>query len=99
MASLNRDQMDWLVLLCVNATVPAVLLWETHSGEITRTIAVVSGLVCLLFMNGLILTKMRARSGRDGQPISNLKVLGGAGLGLFAALVLGNYPLTVGKAV
>jgi hypothetical protein len=79
--------MDWLVLLCADATVPAVLVWKTHSGEVRPIIALVSGLLCLLVTNALVLMAISKHNKRTGQPTSKSLLLGATGLGVFVALL------------
>jgi len=89
MSPLKRNQLDWLLLLCVDATVPVILVWKTHSGEVQPVIALVSGLLCLLVGNVVVLIAIRNRNGRTGQPNSKWLVLGASGVGVIVALVMG----------
>lgn len=88
MASSNRHRLDWLVLSCLNATIPALLVWKTRSGETTPTVAVLSGLLCLIVMNVMVLMAIRKRNARTGQLTSKWIVRGSFGLGLLAALAM-----------
>jgi hypothetical protein len=79
--------MDWLLLLCMDAAVPVVLVWKTHSGEVQPITALMSGLLCLLVGNAIVLTAIHKRSRRTGQPTSKWLVLKATGLSVLAALV------------
>lgn len=74
------------MLLCMNVTVPVVLVWKTHMGAIPPSIALVSGLLCLLLGNFVLIVAIK-RKHQKGQPPSNRLVPGAIGLGAISALI------------
>lgn len=84
---LKRNQLDWLMLLCMNATVTVVLVWKTHLGEIPPSVALISAPLCLLLLNFVIIIAVRKRNHQKGQPTSKRLVPGAIGLSAMAALV------------
>ncbi len=45
----------WLILVCVNGTVPSVILWKYHTGEISSSIALLCGVIVLAVGNTFVL--------------------------------------------
>lgn len=50
-----RQHIQWFVLLCVNLTIPAFLIWQFRSGEITQVNAVICAAICIIGLNALVL--------------------------------------------
>jgi hypothetical protein len=59
---------DWLLLVCVNLTVPVMIGWERHSGQVGAGIGAYSGLASVLLLNSVVVIAARARNKRIGQP-------------------------------
>jgi hypothetical protein len=68
--SLSRTQLDYLLMGLVNATIPAILMWEHGSGDVTRHIALVTGFVSVLAFNAALLMGIIARNRRENQVTS-----------------------------
>ena len=69
-ASTRQERHQWLVLLCVNLTIAALLIWKFRAGEITRTNAVISAAVCVICANAAALYGFYRRIQRtDGDPV------------------------------
>ena len=76
----------WLILICVNGTVPSVILWKYHAGEISSAIALLCGAIVLAVCNTVVLLGFQKRSKRDGSPIQRSLVVGVIALAIVALL-------------
>ncbi len=83
----SRQQLDWLVLLCVNLTIPVMLGWKTYSGDLTANVAIISALVTLLFMNCVVVVGIKSRRKRQGIETPRSFIFWAVGLAVFSALV------------
>jgi hypothetical protein len=62
-----RKRLDWLILLCIDVTVPAVVLWKFHLGEISKANALITTAIALIGCNLVLLQAIRKRS-QSGEP-------------------------------
>jgi len=85
MTSVSRKNLDWLVLIVGNLTVPVMVAWKHHAGEATQTVASVSGLVSLLVLNSVLITAIHFREKRKNEVIPRGFVIGVVGFALFSA--------------
>jgi hypothetical protein len=92
MSSLSRQQLDWFTLLCVNATVPAMLAWKTYSGDITVKVAMMTAIIILPIMNSVVVIGVRSRRKRQSIETPRSFILGAVGMAVVSAVVP---PLTV----
>jgi hypothetical protein len=83
----TRMAKDWLLLACVNLTVPIVVAWKRHSGDASAAVAVVSGLVSLAVLNTVFTALIRARDRRQGRASRHGLAVATVGLAIFSALV------------
>lgn len=77
------------MLLSADAAVPAVLVWKTGSGDIRPVTTLLSGLLCLVAVNAVVLIAICRRNQRRGQSTSKWMLLGATGLGFLFALATG----------
>jgi hypothetical protein len=87
MAQWTREAKDWLLLVCIDATVPITIAWERYAGGASTTIAIVSGLASLAALNTVLIATISARNKRQGQGVSSSLFIGGIGRMMFAALL------------
>jgi hypothetical protein len=87
MAKLSRKAIDWLALVCIDATVPAVIVWKHHSGEVTAAVALTSSLISLGIGSAVFLGAVHSRNRRRGQGTSRGFLVSAAGLAVISALV------------
>jgi len=84
--SLSRRQIDWLVLVCVDATVPAMLAWKKHAGSVTVSVAILTAFCVLAAMNATFLLAFVRRNRIQSTPTSRAFIAGAIGLALLSAL-------------
>lgn len=87
MARLSRNTLDWLMLACIDVTVPTVVIWKHHTGEASSTVAVIVGFLSLVVLNVVLLRAIHRRGQRLGQNTSGGFISGAAGLALLSALL------------
>jgi hypothetical protein len=87
MAPWAREAKDWLVLVCIDAGVPITIEWKRHTGEVSATVAIVSGLVSLAVLNAVLILTIRARNKRQGQGVPRGLVIGAIGIAMLGASV------------
>ena len=87
MSSPSRQQLDWLMLACVNATVPAMLAWKTYSGDVTVKVSILTAIIILPVMNGVVVVGVRSRRKRQGIETPRSFIFWAVGLAMFSALV------------
>lgn len=63
---ISRRQLEYAVVACVNATVPAIVLWKRYSGEVTSTVAVLTALISLAIVNTVLIVGLRSKQRRLG---------------------------------
>jgi len=87
----NRVRSNWLIIGCANGTVPIVIIWKYHAGEIGYTVALLAGAIVLTVGNIAILLGFRQLSKREGGPLGKRLVVGAAVLAIaaFLATILG----------
>lgn len=51
--TLSRSQREYLLVVCINAAVPVMLLWKRYSGEVSWLVAVCSAAITLVLMNAI----------------------------------------------
>jgi len=84
----SRKPLDWLIAVCVNLPIPAMMIWKRSAGELSITTAMISGLVALAFSNVVVVVAVRIRNKRSGSTTSPAFVFGTAGLAVLAATVM-----------
>jgi hypothetical protein len=84
--ALSHRQLEGLVLICVNATVPAVLVWKRHAGEVTSTTAFITSVISLAVLNAVFIAALRSQHKRQGLPRS--KGLSATAVGMAAVSLL-----------
>jgi hypothetical protein len=67
MASISRNALDWTLLAIANLTVLVVITWEHHAGEASPNVALISGFLCLLVLNSMLVRAIYSRRKRLGQ--------------------------------
>jgi hypothetical protein len=87
MAPVSRKTLDWIMLLCGDLTVPAVISWERHAGEATTTVALLIGFFSLVVLNVVIVRAILSHRKRLGEGTSRGFILGAVGLALLAGLL------------
>jgi hypothetical protein len=87
MAPISRKTLDWIMLVCSDVTVPAVISWEHHAGEATSTVAFLIGFFSLVVFNVVIVGAILSRRKRLGEGTSRGFILGAVGLALLAGLL------------
>jgi hypothetical protein len=87
MPPLSRQQLDWLILFCVNIPIPVVMGWKTYSGDLTAKVAIICALVTLLIMNSVVVVSIKSRRKRQGIATPHSFVLWALGLAVFSAFV------------
>jgi hypothetical protein len=95
MTSVSRKSLDWLILIVGDLTIPAMVAWKHHVGEVSQTVAFVSGFASLLVFNSVIITAIHFREKRKNEGIPRGFVIGSVGLALSSALltVIGVYSI------
>src|ERR1700722_13572588 len=93
MAPLSRSGIDWLMMACIDVTIPTVVIWKHHTGEASSAVAVIVGFLSLVILNAMFLSSIHVRRRRLGQNTSRGFIFGAAGLALLSALLtaLGAY--------
>jgi hypothetical protein len=86
MASVSRRNADWIILAGINLTVPVMVNWKFHTGETSRTVALTSAFVSLIFLNATLIATIRIRNRRSGQPTPLGLLAGAICLALLSAL-------------
>jgi hypothetical protein len=87
MPALSRQQLDWLILLCVNIPIPVMLGWKTYSGELTAKVAIICALAILLIMNSVVVVGIKSRRKRHGIATPRSFIFWAVGLAVFSAMV------------
>jgi hypothetical protein len=87
MAKISRKALDWWLVVCIDVTVPAVIVWKYHFGEITRAVALISGLLSLAISNAVFLAAVHARNKRHGVITARSWFAGGIGLAVVSGVV------------
>jgi hypothetical protein len=87
MTSLGRKHQDWILLAIVNLTVPVVLIWKHHTGDLSRTVALLSAILSLVLLNVILVTAIHFRNRRNRRTISGNFVIGAVALGLVSVLL------------
>jgi hypothetical protein len=82
MASLSHRQLNWLLIITVNATIPAMLIWERRSGELSIGVAVISAFLSLTTFNVVILRAIRVRDRKAGLLFQQRQIVGAIALAL-----------------
>ena len=80
---------EWLVLVCLNGTVPVAIIWKYHGGEISSAVALITGVIVLAVGNIAALLGFQKRTRRDGSPLER-RLVAGAG-----ALAVASFLLTI----
>jgi hypothetical protein len=85
-----------MLLACINLAIPAVIAWKLHTGEASTTVALLSGLISLVVLNGVAVGMILSRRKRMGQDTSRGFLIGTAGIivisGLFTAAAVHTIP-------
>jgi hypothetical protein len=87
MAKISRKALDWLALVCIDVTVPAMIAWKHHFGEVTSAVALASGLISLAIGNAVFLGAVHTRNRRSGRGTARGFLVSAAGLAVVSALV------------
>jgi hypothetical protein len=87
MPLVSRTNRVWLIVVVVNLTVPAMVVWEHHAGETSRTVALISGFASLFVLNAVIIAAIHYRDQRNGNVLQRRFAIGAIGLALVSALL------------
>jgi hypothetical protein len=87
---------EWLVLVCLNGTVPVAVIWKYHGGEISSTVALITGVVVLAVGNIAALLGFQKHARRDGSPLER-QLVAGAGALAVASFLLTIYAVSLVK--
>jgi hypothetical protein len=82
---LSRTGLDWLILVCLNATVPVVLGWKHYIGEVSAQIVLIAGLTSIVVANAVVVLAIRVRNKRQGKITSRSVGFGAIALAVLAA--------------
>ena len=90
-ASSNRLRFSWLILACINITVPILTIYKNRADETSFMIAIVSGTIIILAGNILALVAFHRRSQRDGEVLPNALFVGAGALAVvcFLSMIFG----------
>ena len=77
----------WIVIGCVNITIPLVIFWNVHTGEINRSVALYTSWICFVGFNVMCLFGAWSRDRRRGRPPSRKLIVQVAGVALPLALL------------
>jgi hypothetical protein len=98
-----RRRQDWVIVLCLNICIPAMLTYLRVTVPIDSATLLIVGICGLLLLNAAVLLTVRARSRRRGEVMTPKLAVGTVVLGILAALatVVGTRlvvaPVDVGK--
>jgi len=81
----------WIVMSSANITIPIVIIWSTHTGDLNRLGAVWSCWVCFIGLNALWLLALRSADRRVGRPGSGKRIIQAIALAFVAALLTMGY--------
>ena len=81
----------WIVMSSANITIPIVIIWSTHTGDLNRLGAVWSCWVCFIGLNALWLLALRSADRRVGRPGSGKRIIQAIALAFVAALLTTGY--------
>lgn len=70
----KRTWFDLLLISLVNATIPAVVIWDVYSGAITRDVARISGVISAVVLNAVLLLAITLRNRRRNR-ITHVRVI------------------------
>jgi hypothetical protein len=87
MPLVSRTNQGWLIVVVVNLTVPAMVVWKHHTGEASRTVALIIGFASLLVVNAVIIAAIHFQEKRSGKILQRGFVIGAIGLALVSALL------------
>jgi len=76
----------WLILACMNGTVPVAIIWRYHAGEISYSVALISSATVLAVGNAALLLAFWKCSKRDGYPLRKSQFVGAGALAILAFL-------------
>jgi hypothetical protein len=88
MAKVSRKALDWWLVACADSTVVAIIAWKHHFGEVTTSVALASGLICLAVLNIVFLAAVNARNKRHGLPTAGSFFAGAVGMAVVSSLVM-----------
>lgn len=84
---INRIKGIWLVLVCIDSTVPIMIIWKYRQGDVSSSVAVITGIIVLAGGNLAALFGFQRRSGHDGGPLKKRLVAGAAALAIVSFLL------------
>jgi hypothetical protein len=61
-----RSQLEYALVLCVNATIPAMVLWNWYSGEVSSTTAILTAVISAAVVNAVLIFGLRFKQRRLG---------------------------------
>ncbi len=85
MTKVPGKRAEWLLLIVVNLTVPAVLTWKVHTGDASRSVAYISGAVSIVFLNAFLLAAINRRNKANGAAVPRNLTTAAIGLALLSA--------------
>ena len=88
MDTASRDPLDWLIAVCVNLPIPAIMIWKRSTGELSSSTAIRSGLIALAISNVVAVLAVRTKRKRRGDATSPTFALGAAGLAVIAGTIM-----------
>ena len=63
----SRRRLDWITVVCINATIPVMLIWQHRSGDLPRGVALLAAPVSLIVLNVGVLYAIMARNRRRNE--------------------------------
>jgi hypothetical protein len=70
MPRLPASARDWISIVVINASIPALILWQLHGGDVDRHSALLACWVSLAFVNAVFLGAAWQRGRRKGTPVA-----------------------------
>ncbi|MGB6133544.1 MAG: hypothetical protein WBG54_17320 [Acidobacteriaceae bacterium] len=86
MPRLPESARFWVLLVCIDLTVPAVILWKVRAGEIDHAVALSSCWVSFILANAIFWWGMHRSDRRTGRSASGARIIPASALALVAAL-------------
>ena len=87
MTKLSELNRDWTPIVVINVTIPVIVIWKLHAGEINQTVALIACWASFVGMNLVYILASRTRDRKKGRPLRNRFTLEVACLAVVMALV------------
>jgi len=81
----SRRRADWITVVCINVTIPVMVIWRYDSGDSTRGVALIVAPVSFIVLNVATLYAIMARNRRRNEPTPRSLILCSVVLALASA--------------